>query len=50
MMADEDLLNSNMDDDLLQNSKCSVVNMLDDPMNDEDLELRFDRGQLGIDR
>ena len=44
MMADDDLLDSNIEEDMLD-SKCSVVNMLDDPMNDDDLELRFNHAQ-----
>ena len=43
-MCDDDLLDSNIEEDML-NSKSSVVNLLDDPMNDEDLELRFNHAQ-----
>ena len=44
LMCDDDLLDSNIEEDML-NSKSSVVNLLDDPMNDEDLELRFNHAQ-----
>ena len=38
--AEEDyLLNSNIDDEMLLNSNSNVVNMLDDPINDEEFDL-----------
>ena len=37
---EEDLLNSNIDDELL-NSGNKVVNLLDDPITDDELEMKF---------
>ena len=42
-MGDEesDLLNSNLEDDMLLNSN-SKINMLDDPINDDDFNVPLD--------
>ena len=37
---EEDLLNSNLEDELL-NSGNKVVNLLDDPITDDELEMKF---------
>ena len=37
---EEDLLNLNLDDDLL-NSGNQAVNLLDDPITDDELEMKF---------
>ena len=41
MVDEDDLLNSNIDEDMLLNSSIGVVNLLDDPINDDEFDLRM---------